>query len=126
MQLQELAKICRPKTKTGREFQIFNKMCRYSNNDICFRKTVIVINEVSIYRVSKKNVTEIQQAVVHHKLNKTIQFLHRTKELLFSFSMIYFLNRNDEKWPRTRPIKSFGRNHILPPLGIENTLIMQS
>jgi hypothetical protein len=56
----------------------------------------------------------------------TIQFLHRTKELLFSFSMIYFLNRNDEKWPHTRQIKIFGRNHILPPLGIENTLIMHS
>jgi hypothetical protein len=48
------------------------------------------------------------------------------KELLFSFAMIYFLNRNDEKWPHTRQIKIFGRNHILPPLGIENTLIMQS
>ena len=66
----------------------------------------------------KKNATEIQQAVVHHKLNKTIQVLHRTKELLFSFSMIYFLNRNDEKWPHTRQIKIAGRNHILPPLGI--------
>jgi hypothetical protein len=37
----------------------------------------------------------IQQAVVHHKRGKTIQFLHRTKEQLFSFSMILFLNRND-------------------------------
>ena len=55
-----------------------------------------------------------------------ILFLHRTKELLFSFSMIPFLNRNDEKWPHIREIKIFGRNHILPPLGIENTLIMQS
>jgi hypothetical protein len=72
--------------------------------------------------VSKKNAMEIQQAVVHHKLNQTIQFLHMTKELLFSFSMIPFLNRNDEKWPHTRQIKIFGRNHILPaPLGIENT-----
>jgi hypothetical protein len=26
----------------------------------------------------------------------------------------------------TRQIKIVGRNHILPPLGIENTLIMQS
>jgi hypothetical protein len=69
---------------------------------------------------------EIQQAVVHHKLNQTFRFLHRTKELLFSFSMIYFLNRNDENWPYTRQIKMFGQNHILPPLGIENTLIMQS
>jgi hypothetical protein len=51
---------------------------------------------------------------------------HRTKELLFSFSMIPFLNRNDEKRPDTRQIKIAGRNHILPPLGIENTLIMQS
>jgi hypothetical protein len=74
----------------------------------------------------KKNATEIQQAVVHHKLNKTILFLHRTKELLFSFSMIPFLNRNDEKWPHARQIKIVGRNHILPPLGIESTLIMQS
>jgi hypothetical protein len=40
--------------------------------------------------------------------------------------MIPFLNRNDEKWPHTRQIKIFGRNHILPPLGIENTLIMQN
>jgi hypothetical protein len=41
--------------------------------------------------------------------------------------MIPFLNRNDEnKWPHTRQIKIVGRNHILPPLGIENTLIMQS
>ena len=53
---------------------------------------------------------EIQQAVV--------QFLHRTKELLFGFSMKAFLNRNDEKWPHTRQIKIAGRNHILPPLGI--------
>ena len=70
----------------------------------------------------KKNAMEIQQAVEHHKLNKTIQFLHRTKEQLFSFSMIHFLNRNDKKWPHTRQIKIVGRNHILPPLGIENTL----
>ena len=40
--------------------------------------------------------------------------------------MIPFLNRNDEKWPHTRQIKICGRNHILPLLGIENTLIMQS
>jgi hypothetical protein len=41
--------------------------------------------------------------------------------------MILFLNRNDENWPHTRQIKIAGRNHILPPLGIENTLIiMQS
>ena len=40
------------------------------------------------------------------------------KEQLFSFSMILFLNRNDQKWPRTRQIKIAGRNHILPPLGI--------
>jgi hypothetical protein len=32
---------------------------------------------------------QIQQAIVH-------QFLHRTKELLFIFSMIPFLDRNDE------------------------------
>jgi hypothetical protein len=38
--------------------------------------------------------------------------------LYFSFSMILFLNRNDEKWPHTRQIKIAGRNHILPPLGI--------
>ena len=69
-----------------------------------------------MYRVSKKNAMEIQQAVVHH----------RTKELLFSFSMIPFFNRKDEKWPHKRQIKIAGRNHILPPLGIENTLIMQS
>jgi hypothetical protein len=48
------------------------------------------------------------------------------KELLFSFSMIPFLNRNDEKWPHIRQIEIVGRNHILPPLGIESTLIMQS
>jgi hypothetical protein len=70
------------------------------------------------YRVSKKNAMEIQQAVVHHKHGQTIQFLHRTKEQLFSFSMILFLNRNDEKWPHTRQIKISGRNYILPPLGI--------
>jgi hypothetical protein len=35
---------------------------------------------------------EIQQAVMHHKRGLTIQFLHRTKEVLFSFSMIPFLN----------------------------------
>jgi hypothetical protein len=40
--------------------------------------------------------------------------------------MIPFLNRNSEKWPHTRQIKIAGRNHILPPLGIENTLIIQS
>jgi hypothetical protein len=59
---------------------------------------------------------EIQQAVMHHKRGQTIQFLHRMKEQLFSFSMILFLNRNDQKWPRTRQIKIAGRNHILPPL----------
>ena len=68
----------------------------------------------------KKNAMKIQQAVVHHKLN------YRTKELLFSFFRIYFLSRNDEKWPHTRQIKIFGRNHILPPLGIKSTLFMQS
>jgi hypothetical protein len=36
--------------------------------------------------------------------------------------MIPLLIRNDEKWPHTRQIKIVGRNHILPPLGIENTL----
>ena len=66
----------------------------------------------------KKNAMEIQQAVVHHKRGYTIKFLHKTKEQLFSFSMILFLNRNDEKWPHTRQIKIAGRNHILPPLGI--------
>jgi hypothetical protein len=40
--------------------------------------------------------------------------------------MLPFLNRNNDKWPHTRQIKIVGRNHILPPLGIENTLIMQS
>ena len=40
--------------------------------------------------------------------------------------MIPFLNRNDQKWPYTRQTKIVSRNHILPPLGIENTLIMQS
>ena len=33
--------------------------------------------------------------------------------------MIPFLNRNDEKWPHNRQIEIAGRNHILPPLGIE-------
>jgi hypothetical protein len=61
---------------------------------------------------------DIQLAVVHHKRGYTIQFLHRTKEQLFGFSMILFLNRSDEKWPHTRQIKIAGRNHILPPLGI--------
>jgi hypothetical protein len=42
-----------------------------------------------------------------------------TKEQLLSFSMIPFLNRNDEKWLHTRQIKIVARNHILPPLGIE-------
>jgi hypothetical protein len=67
---------------------------------------------------------KIQQCIIH--LAKQFKVLHRTKELLFSFSMIPCLNRNDEKWPHTRQIKIAGRNHILPPLGIENTLIMQS
>jgi hypothetical protein len=40
--------------------------------------------------------------------------------------MIPFLNRNDEKWPHTRQIKIVGRNHILPPLGIEKNWNMQS
>jgi hypothetical protein len=40
--------------------------------------------------------------------------------------MIPSLNRNDAKLPHTRQINIAGRNHILPPLGIENTLIMQS
>ena len=51
-------------------------------------------------------------------LKKRYQFLHRTKEQLIIFSMILFLNRNDEKWPHTRQIKISGRKHILPPLGI--------
>jgi hypothetical protein len=60
---------------------------------------------------------EIQQAVVHHK-QFNFYIGHRTKEQLFSFSMILFLHRNDEKWPHARQIKIAGRNHILPPLGI--------
>jgi hypothetical protein len=40
--------------------------------------------------------------------------------------MIPFVNRDYAKWPHTRQMKIVGRNHILPPLGIENTLIMQS
>jgi hypothetical protein len=40
--------------------------------------------------------------------------------------MMPFLNRDDEKWPHIRQIKIASRNHILPTLGIENTLIMQS
>jgi hypothetical protein len=40
--------------------------------------------------------------------------------------MIPFLNRNEDKWPHFRQIKIASRNHILPQLGIENTLIMQS
>jgi hypothetical protein len=88
------------------------------NKDITDLKTLDSATNRGYAGCLKKNATEIQQAVVHHKLNKTIQFLHRTKELFFSFSMIYFLNRNDEKWQHTRQIKIFGRNHILPPLGI--------
>jgi hypothetical protein len=38
--------------------------------------------------------------------------------------MIPFLNRNGAKWPHTRQINIAARNHILPLLGIENTLIM--
>jgi hypothetical protein len=38
--------------------------------------------------------------------------------------MIPFLNRNDEKCPHTRQIKIAGRNHILPPLGIEKTFFI--
>jgi hypothetical protein len=68
--------------------------------------------------VSQKNATEIQQAVVHQKLNKTINFYIGRKSCYLAFSMIYFLNRNDETWPHTPQIKIAGRNHILPPLGI--------
>jgi hypothetical protein len=57
-------------------------------------------------------------------LNNSI--FKRTKELLFSFSTIPLLNHNDENWPHNRQIRIAGRNHILPPLGIENTFIMQS
>jgi hypothetical protein len=32
-------------------------------------KAAVRMQEVRIYRVSKKNAMEIQQAVVHHKLN---------------------------------------------------------
>jgi hypothetical protein len=49
---------------------------------------------------------------------KQFNFYIGLKEQLFSFSMILFLNRNDEKWPHTRQIKIAGRNHILPPMGI--------
>jgi hypothetical protein len=59
---------------------------------------------------------EIQQAVVHHKCGNTIEFLHRTKEQLFSFSMILFLNRDDEKWlhtvSHTRQIEIADRNQF--------------
>ena len=80
-----------------------------------------------LYRVSKKKTLwKFNRLLCIINLTETIQFLHRTKELLFSFFMIYLLNHNDEKWPHTRQIKIFGRNHILPPLGIQNTLIMQS
>ena len=52
-------------------------------------------------------------------INVAKQFnLHKTKEQLLSFTMILFLNRNDENWPDTRQIKIAGRNHLLPPLGI--------
>ena len=72
----------------------------------------------------KKFVKTALLRAVHFFRNKVP--INRTKELLFSFSMIFFLNRNDEKWPHTRQIKIVARNHILPPLEIENTLIMQS
>ena len=62
---------------------------------------------------------EIQQAIVHHKRGyKQLNFYIRRKNSYFSFSMILFLNRNDEKWLHTRQIKISGRNHILQPLGI--------
>ena len=38
--------------------------------------------------------------------------------------MIPLLNRNDEKWPYARQIKITGRNHILPPLGINYAIIL--
>jgi hypothetical protein len=34
--------------------------------------------------------------------------------VILSFSMILFLNRNDEKWPHIRQINIAGGNHILP------------
>jgi hypothetical protein len=40
--------------------------------------------------------------------------------------MVLLLNRKNDKWSHTRQIKIAVRNHILPLLGIENTLIMQS
>jgi hypothetical protein len=99
-------------------------MCNWKGIQIL---TICLISKVSYFLIhpvhagSKKNAIEIQQAVVHHKRGWTIQFLHRTKEQLCSFSMIIFLNRNDEKWTHTRQIKISARNHILPPCLSEAT-----
>jgi hypothetical protein len=59
---------------------------------------------MAIYTGCLKNAMKIQQCIIH--LAKQFKFLHRTKELLFSFSMIPCLNRNDEKWPHTLIMQS--------------------
>jgi hypothetical protein len=84
-------------------------------------KIAVWLNANKLYTgCLKKTLWKFNRLLCITNLTKQFNFLHRAKELSFSFSMIYFLNRNDEKWPHTRKIKIFGRNHILPPLGIEN------
>ena len=77
------------------------------------------------HRVSKKTLWKFNRLSSIINVAITIQFLHRTKEQLFSFSMIRFLNRNDEKWPHTRQIKIASRNHIRPPLGIDDSPLLR-
>jgi hypothetical protein len=70
---------------------------------------------------------KIQQAVVHHKLCQTeFNLCIGQKNSYLAFQLFNILNRNDEKWPHIRQIKIAGQIHILPPLGIENTLVMKS
>jgi hypothetical protein len=68
--------------------------------------------------VSKKTQWKLNRLSCIINVAKKFNFYIGRKEQLFSFSMILFLNRNDEKLPHTRQIKIAGRNHILPPLGI--------
>ena len=79
------------------------------------------IKEVRLYMVSKKTLWKSNRLLCITNLPKQFNFYIERKSYYLPF-----LSRNDEKWPHARQIRIVGRNHILPLLWIENTLIMQN
>ena len=73
--------------------------------------------------MSKKTLWKFNRLLGIANLAKQFNFYIRRKSCYLAF---LWLNRNNEKWPHTREIEIVGRNHILPRLGIESTLIMKS